>query len=271
MLNPSHFISVLTIALVASSGNAFAGADKTATTTDDNTEKVEVDGGAKKPSTSVLVLDLKYGDGITKDNAYVMTQEVATELARDTEVRVQTVEDSRVTLGVEAQKQMVGCDETSCLAEIAQAMGTDMLLFGRLDRVGDQVTLQLTLLDAATAQPKERVSAKDKDVASILVRMNSVLLNTKRAINPNVVIEEPPPPLLLYGGLAGAGVGAAVMVGCAIAGAIAYAQMTNFEVHSAATRNQTRDLFFWPAVAIGSVATAAVVAGGVVAVVGMSE
>ncbi len=221
---------------------------------------------------SVLVLDFNFGEGIRKDNAKVLTQEVATILAKDKTIRVQTMEDSRVTLGVDAQKQLLGCDQSSCLAEIAQAMGTDMLLFGRLDRIGDQVTLQMTLLESTDARPLVRSSAKDKDVASILKRMDVVLLETKAALNPALEVESQSSglsPLLLAGG-ASVGLGAALAVGGAIVGGVAFAQMADAK-NSVDDRNFARTVLFLPAVIAGGVGVLALGAGGAITGLGLIE
>lgn len=218
---------------------------------------------------SVLVMDLKYGQGITKDNATVLTREIATELAKVQNVRVQTTEDARVILDVDAQKQLIGCDETSCLAEIASAMGTDTLMFGRLDRVGSKVTLQLTLLDANRATPLSRSSAKDDDVTSILVRMDAILLDAKKKLNPAYESPATLTPLMLGGGI-GIILGSIALVGGAAAATLGYSQMTDLEA-SKSSREASRSTLFWPAVGVGVLGGALIFAAAAVTAVEMSE
>ena len=62
---------------------------------------------------------------------------------------------------------MAGCDEgsTSCLAELAGAMGARLVLFGDLGKLGDTtvVSLNLFLSDQAQSAGRETVRVKSLD------------------------------------------------------------------------------------------------------------
>lgn len=231
--------------------------------------------GAPEQERSVLVMDLTVGASITKDEAAVVTQEIATELSKVPLVRVQTVEDSRVTLGVEAQKQMLGCDDNSCLAEIAQAMGTETLLFGRLDRIGAQLTLQVTLLESSNAQPLVRSSGRADSLTRLLEQVPLLLVDAKKELNP---FWEPQPSAspssslspLLVAGLSAAGLGVVTTAVGAGGSLYAFAQMSNGAVPKA-DREFHRSFVFWPAVVAVGAGLTLVAAGGAVAMVGVAE
>jgi hypothetical protein len=61
-------------------------------------------------------------------------------------------------LAFESQKQLLGCTEVSCLAEIGGALGADFLITGQISLVGDAYIIQLQLANIALAKIESRVS-----------------------------------------------------------------------------------------------------------------
>jgi hypothetical protein len=61
------------------------------------------------------------------------------------------MDDVRAMLDLEAQKQLAGCDADSCLSEIAEALGADVLITGSLARVGDNTFFVVKKIDQRTA------------------------------------------------------------------------------------------------------------------------
>ena len=55
-------------------------------------------------------------------------------------------------LGVEKQKQLLGCTESSCLAEIGGALGTDYLLSSQVGLIGSRLRVDVRLIDARKAK-----------------------------------------------------------------------------------------------------------------------
>ncbi|MBL8919394.1 MAG: hypothetical protein JNJ54_11070 [Myxococcaceae bacterium] len=72
------------------------------------------------------------------------------------------------TLGLERQKQLLGCADSSCLAEIASALGVDVLLTGSLARLGEELQLDAKLVDAKDAATVA-VFSKQVDAESLLL------------------------------------------------------------------------------------------------------
>ncbi|MEW5741640.1 MAG: FlgO family outer membrane protein [Myxococcota bacterium] len=83
--------------------------------------------------------------------------------------KVVTPRDMQAILGLERQKQLLGCadDGTSCAAELAQAIGADLLLTGTIARLGAAVQLDLRLLDARDGSVRARFSGKADDEAHL--------------------------------------------------------------------------------------------------------
>lgn len=98
----------------------------------------------------VLVLDLRQeGEGEGSGSvARLVRDTVATYLAKQPGVEVLSTEDLRQVLEVEAERAALGCDTTSCLAEIAGALGADLIVHGSVGRLGSSTVVHLNLFDA---------------------------------------------------------------------------------------------------------------------------
>lgn len=71
-------------------------------------------------------------------------------------VKVTTKNDMAQVLGVERQKQLMGCstDSTSCLAELAGALGVAQLLSGSVAKTESGYVSTLKVIDSQTGEPK---------------------------------------------------------------------------------------------------------------------
>src|SRR5450432_1754754 len=75
--------------------------------------------------------------GLSQQRAEVFTGHLAGRLL-DAGAQVTTAKAIEQLLGVERQKQLLGCNEqhASCLVEIANALGSDGIVFGEIAKVG---------------------------------------------------------------------------------------------------------------------------------------
>lgn len=73
-------------------------------------------------------------------------------------VEVIAPDDIRAFLEKEAEKQLLGCDEDSCLAEIGGMLGADVLVKGRVAKIEQGFAVSLNSVDARRAQPLGHVS-----------------------------------------------------------------------------------------------------------------
>jgi len=113
----------------------------------------------------LLVMDLAVDGGVDAGTAAMLTGVLAAELAAYHAVDVVAHTDVRRLMELEGEKQELGCGDTSCLAEIAGAMGARLVMFGSVGRLGHRVVVQLQMLDVARAQGvgREVVEAADLD------------------------------------------------------------------------------------------------------------
>ncbi|MCC6333650.1 MAG: hypothetical protein IT380_06655 [Myxococcales bacterium] len=101
------------------------------------------------------------------DDVVVQTVETRFyDLLENTGIDVIAPKDVAAVLGLERQRQMMGCTEdSSCLAEIGGALGADAVLYGCVVRAGSGFTITLRAVNTNTAKPvathSERVASED--------------------------------------------------------------------------------------------------------------
>jgi TolB-like protein len=106
---------------------------------------------------TVAVLDLRARD-LPKEVADSLVDAVAEEAARVPGHKVLSRKDMEAMINEEARKQMLGCDETSCLAELAGALNATLLVSGEVARLGGDVVLTLQLINHRYATVVNRVT-----------------------------------------------------------------------------------------------------------------
>lgn len=225
----------------------------------------------------------------------MLTELITVELSKDRRLGVISSTDVREVVALEAEKQVMGCESsTSCLAEVAGAMGARFVVFGQLGKLGSVYLLSLHLFDseAATAAGRVVVQAESLEhlvaqvegaVAQLVGRalegrdeetaLRVLVLDLKAASGTveepaAVASEEPPPPeaegsfpWLLWSGVAGAGLGGATLAAGFAFGAIG---LTAFNDAKAAPVQVDAERKLSDANTWGMVANIAFIAGGVV-------
>lgn len=116
-------------------------------------------GAAETPDkVRMLLLDLK-ATLIEKEVATIVTNMVSSELAREKSFALITNTDVKQMMALEAEKQTMGCDnESSCLAEIAGAMGARFVVYGDVGKLGSNIIITLNVFDSVQAESAGRVT-----------------------------------------------------------------------------------------------------------------
>ena len=83
-----------------------------------------------------------------------------TELTRRSPRQIKLVgaKDVTAVIGVEQQKQLLGCSDSACLVEIGSALGASHMLNSTLGKLGSKFVLNVTLLEVSNAQALHRDS-----------------------------------------------------------------------------------------------------------------
>lgn len=220
--------------------------------------------------TTVLVLDLEVS-GMEASQAQLVNGVVAQTLAGFDNLEVVTTGDIRRVTDLEAQKQAMGCDQESCLAEIAGAMGAQYVIFGRIGRLDESTLVQLNLFDAVEARPIAREDVRGATLDEIVDRTAPATRRLTRTLLPEgTVIEDAPPPggagpSPLALGLLWGGAGVAAVAGTTALVTAGVATVNTLDVADKTKAPDARN----DAKALGQIMVFTSVATGVVAVLGL--
>ena len=115
---------------------------------------------ARAQAAQIMVLNMKASKGVSAALAQSLTPILVAELSRRQGMSVIAQEDVRALLENEAHKQSLGCDDASCMTEIAGSLGTELLISSSLGKLGKQYVVNLTLFDVQKAKAFRRSSAR---------------------------------------------------------------------------------------------------------------
>lgn len=121
----------------------------------------------------------------------------ALRLSQGGTVRVTTPRDVITVLGIERQRQLMGCadDSSSCLAELAGALGSEGIVMGEVAQVGRVLQLTIKILSPG-GRPLYSTLRRVKGEEAMLAELDAVALEAVAALTtvlrPVKVVEAPP-------------------------------------------------------------------------------
>ena len=218
----------------------------------------------------LAVLDLVPAGGVDAASAAAFTDTLTTELAARGHFEVISSADVRTLLGVERQRQLLGCEESSCMTELAGALGSRYVASGSLTQLGAVFQLSVQVIDTQTAKPLGRASQVAPtlaDLRALIPWMVADATATERPVPPSKVL---PIAMISVGG-------AGVIAGGIVGGlALSHEQALAADLGRPASETQPLDSplasYQKRANDIGaqkSIALAAMISGAALAVVGV--
>src|SRR4051812_17891778 len=96
----------------------------------------------------MAVLELAPAGEVDAAIARALTEAITTELAARGYFEPISSVEIQTLIGVDRQKQLLGCSEGSCLTEMAGALGAPYLMSGSLAKVGDIFQLNIQVIDS---------------------------------------------------------------------------------------------------------------------------
>jgi hypothetical protein len=117
-------------------------------------------------------------------------------------VRVTTPRDVASVIGADRQRKLLGCadESTSCLAELAGALGAEGLITGEVAQVGKRIQLTIKILSPQTGQPLFTTLERFKDEEDVLEALDRAALEAAKLVHatlrppkPKVVVAPPTP------------------------------------------------------------------------------
>jgi MYXO-CTERM domain-containing protein len=136
---------------------------------------------APKSLPSLAALDVVVTVPNEKLDATAFTELLTTAVDQSKLYRVISSRDISTMLGLERQRQLLGCtDDTSCLTEIADALGTDFVIQGTVGKVGDTYLVTVRLIDSKKSRVVGRGAGQTGDANLLL---NQVWKSTQEALD----------------------------------------------------------------------------------------
>jgi TolB-like protein len=105
----------------------------------------------------LLVLDFRVF-GADARLGQIVTSMVSAELQRVRNLTVIARADIEAELGADKQRSLLGCDDTSCLADLAGALDTRFLVYGSIGAIGSQYAVSGNLFDSRANVARVRFS-----------------------------------------------------------------------------------------------------------------
>jgi hypothetical protein len=167
----------------------------------------------------------------------VVEASTLTELRKLARVNVIGFEEVKSMLDFEAQKQLLGCSESSCLSEIGEALGVDVVVSGSLSTVGGEHVFGLRRIDEKRAEVAGTVTRRfaagngEEFLAAIGPAVAELFPDVPlkpgatRGVPEEIALKLHPPPLppaVFYGGLGLTGAAGATTAVLAVANQIAF-------------------------------------------------
>lgn len=85
------------------------------------------------------------------------------------------IDDVEAALGLDKQQALLGCEQSSCVAEIGRGLGVDYVAHGQLGAMGGKYNLNLTAVSTRDGVAKTRISevlpASDESLVGELPRI----------------------------------------------------------------------------------------------------
>lgn len=137
----------------------------------------------------------------------VLTNSVVGELRKLERITVVGMDEIKAMLDLEAQKQLTGCSDVSCLSEIGEALGVDGVIIGSVAVVGEALSFGLKHIDQRNAQTLGQYDTRidGTDPANVLAAIGPAIATlfpdvplkpgTTRGVPPEVALRIHPPPL----------------------------------------------------------------------------
>jgi TolB-like protein len=122
-------------------------------------------------SRTMAVLDIR-SNCLTKEDVYVVSDRLSTELFRTK--RFTILERSQIDQILKEQGfQQAGCVNDQCAVEAGQLLGVQLIVLGRVDKIGTMFSVNLRIIDVATGK---MINAVTEDCRGCSIE--SVILNT---------------------------------------------------------------------------------------------
>lgn len=155
---------------------------------------------AKTEAPALIVLEFNHGGDVSADTARAVTAAVTEQVGRIGVFRVISSQDLTSLLGLERQRQLTGCGDSSCLQELGGALGAQYVLSGDVTQVGKALQLTMQTVDAVTVRPLGRTARLVPDVEALYADLRTAVAEATGTPAPRPKAPSPVPAVLAVGG-----------------------------------------------------------------------
>jgi hypothetical protein len=112
--------------------------------------------------TSILVIPRKPVRGVDKAACQLLSNYMLSQLQSVKKLRTVGASDMDAVLAADKQKQALGCNDVSCMAEMGGALGVDLVMYGELGILGSKYNVNVSAVRTADAVVAARASLPSK-------------------------------------------------------------------------------------------------------------
>ncbi len=149
----------------------------------------------------LVVLDLSPAGGLDPTLAGAMSEVLTADVSKIGVFAVTSQKDLVTSLGLERQRQLLGCSEESCLTELADALGARFVMSGTLAKLGDAYQLNVQTVDSRTNKALGRATRIAPDMKALRGAMPYVVAEATGTPPPTPPSRVLPITLLAVGGV----------------------------------------------------------------------
>ncbi len=120
---------------------------------------------------AVAVMEFTSKGGVDQDQMDALGDMMANEIRNMGPYRVIGKSDIRAALQLEQQRSLLGCDGTSCIAEVGGALGVRWVVLGNISLFGKTYLMNLKMMDAANVTVASSVSRTVKGEQDKLIEL----------------------------------------------------------------------------------------------------
>jgi TolB-like protein len=160
----------------------------------------------------IASVGLSPAGGVSPQSAEFVSEHFAAKLATAAGLEVTTRKAIATMLGLERQRQLLGCadDSSSCMAELAGALGAEVVLVGELAQLDTSLQVNVRAMEARTARVLHSAVVRADTQEQLLDRLDGAARQMAVALQDHYGIPRPTrwqPWLVVGTGLVTAGVG----------------------------------------------------------------
>ncbi len=151
----------------------------------------------------LVVLEVTPGGGIDPTVAAALGDAITLEVQNRGYFTATSMKELQTMLGVERQRQLMGCSESSaaCMAELADAIGARFVMSGALTRLGEAYQLSLQTIDTSRAQPIGRSVRIAREPSALLAQVPFAVAEATATTLPAPPSKVLPYTLMISGGV----------------------------------------------------------------------